>query len=73
MEFFRFFIWELLLHEPTIVLRYWIVDLENEVHSIWIKVETPYHENDLILTPKLSPQKWLTVNMKLPGTSHGRF
>jgi hypothetical protein len=32
------------------------------------KVETPYHDNDLILTPIT---KWLVVNMELPGTSHG--
>ena len=37
------------------------------------KVETPYHDNDLILTPLIPPQKWLALNLKLPGTSHGQF
>ena len=38
-----------------------------------IKVETPYHDNDLILTPYNITTKWLIVNLKLPETSHGRF
>ena len=37
------------------------------------KVETPNHDNDLIMTPILSPQSDWSVNLKLPGTSHGRF
>ena len=31
------------------------------------KVETPIHDNDLILTPTIAPQ-WLTMNLKLPRT-----
>jgi hypothetical protein len=41
--------------------------------SIRVKVETPYHDNDLIMTPIISPQSGLTTNVKLPGTSHGGF
>jgi hypothetical protein len=37
------------------------------------KVETPYHDDDLILTPIISPQKWVAANLKLPETSHGWF
>ena len=38
-----------------------------------LKVETPYHDNDLILTPIYITTKWMAVNLKLPGISHGRF
>jgi hypothetical protein len=47
--------------------------VKTPLNLIMIKVETPYHDNDLILTPIISPQKWLTMNLKLYGTSYERF
>jgi hypothetical protein len=37
------------------------------------KVDTPYHDNDLNLDSYNITTKWLAVNLKLPGTSHGQF
>jgi hypothetical protein len=37
------------------------------------KVETPYHDNDMILTLIIITTKWLAVSLKLSGTSHGWF
>jgi hypothetical protein len=37
------------------------------VCEVALKVETPYHDNDLILTPIIYITiKWLAVNLKLP-------
>ena len=36
------------------------------------KVETPCHDNDLIMISNITT-KWLKVNMKLSGISHGQF
>jgi hypothetical protein len=37
------------------------------------KVETPYHDNDLIPTPINITTKWLTVNLKMPELHMGGF
>ena len=51
----------------------WANEVEKESRIRIAKVETPIHDNDLIRTPIIAPQKWLTMNLKLPRTSHGWF
>ena len=42
-------------------------------YEIAAKVETPYHDNGPGPDPYNITTKWLTMNMKLLGTSYGRF
>jgi hypothetical protein len=49
-------VWALMFQGYVISVDLEADTIETQVYRDWTKVETPYHDNDLIQTPILSPQ-----------------